>query len=155
MKVEWIERGYEACPVRMVAPLLPLSKSAMDNTAAASPSTQLKRSRQGGMSRLVAAFMLALALSGCATQGGYLSTGHTHRDRQTLGGTAYEVGPITVLIRPQPEVEQICLLRGAKLSTTARIYGCYVPGAKLIVSTADPYVLLHEFKHHFEGAWHN
>jgi hypothetical protein len=24
----------------------------------------------------------------------------------------------------------------------------------MIVSTADPYVLMHEFKHYFEGAWH-
>jgi hypothetical protein len=29
-----------------------------------------------------------------------------------------------------------------------------VPADKMIVSIADPYVLLHEFRHHFEGAWH-
>ena len=83
-----------------------------------------------------------------------MSTGPTQRDRDGLGGQSYEVGPVTVLIRPQPEVEMICLLRGGKVSATARIHGCYVPGERLIVSTADPYVLLHEFRHHFEGAWH-
>ena len=128
----------------------------MENTVAGSSSAQVERPRQGGLSRLAAAFIFALALSGCATQGGYLSTGHTHRDLATLGGQSYKVGPITVLIRPQPEVQLICLLRGGKPSTaTARINGCYVPSDKLIVSTADPYVLLHEFKHHFEDAWHN
>jgi hypothetical protein len=35
-----------------------------------------------------------------------------------------------------------------------RIHGCYVPADRMIVSTADPYVLLHEFKHYFEGSWH-
>jgi len=126
----------------------------MDGTVAASSSRRPERSRQNGLARLAAAFTLVLALSGCATQGGYLSTGPTQRERDALGGQAYEVGPITVLIRPQPEVELICLLRGGKVSATARIQGCYVPGDRLIVSTADPYVLLHEFKHHFEGRWH-
>jgi hypothetical protein len=121
----------------------------MDHTVAAPPSTQLERPRHSGLSRLAAAFVLALALSGCATQGGYLSTGQAHLD-----GDTYKVGPITVLIRPQPDVELICKLRGAKVSTTVRIYGCYVPADKMIVSTADHHVLLHEFKHHFEGTYH-
>jgi hypothetical protein len=125
-----------------------------DNTVAAPPSGRLERSKEVGLARIAAAVALALALSGCATQGGYLSTGLTQRDRDALGGKSYEVGPVTVLILPQPEVETICLLRGGKASSTARIHGCYVPGERLIVSTADPYVLLHEFKHHFEGAWH-
>jgi hypothetical protein len=121
----------------------------MDNTVAAPPSTQLERPRHSGLSRLAAAFVLALALSGCATQGGYLSTG-----QPPLDGDTYKVGPITVMIRLQPDVESICKLRGAKVSTTVRIYGCYVPADKMIVSTADHHVLLHEFKHHFEGAYH-
>jgi hypothetical protein len=121
----------------------------MDNMVAAPPSTQLERPRHRGLSRLAAAFVLALALSGCATQGGYLSTGQAH-----VGGDAYKVGPITVLIRPQPDVELICKLRGAKVSTTVRIYGCYVPADKMIVSVANHQVLLHEFTHHFEGAFH-
>ena len=121
----------------------------MDNTVAAPPSTERERLRHSGLSRLAAAFVLALALSGCATKGGYLSTGQAQLD-----GNTYKVGPITVLIRPQPDVELICKLRGAKVPTTVRIYGCYVPADKMIVSTADHHVLLHEFKHHFEGAYH-
>jgi hypothetical protein len=121
----------------------------MENTVAAPPSTQLERPRLSGLSRLAAAFVLALALSGCATQGSYLSTGQAHLD-----GDTYKVGPITVLIRPQPDVELICKLQGAKVPTTVRIYGCYVPADKMIVSTADHHVLLHEFKHHFEGTFH-
>ena len=31
------------------------------------------------------------------------------------------------------------------------IHGCYVPAARMSVSTADPYVLMHELKHYFEG----
>jgi len=31
---------------------------------------------------------------------------------------------------------------------------CYVPADKMIVSVADHQVLLHEFKHHFEGTYH-
>lgn len=116
----------------------------MDSMAAASPNTRSQRTQ-----RLASAFLLALALSGCATQGAYLSAGQAH-----LGVQPYEVGPITVVIRPQPEVEMICRLRGAKVPTASRIQGCYVPADKMIVSTADPYVLLHEFKHHFEGSWH-
>lgn len=153
MRAEWIERGSEACPVRVVAPGLPLSKSAMDNTVAASPSTPLERPRHSSLSRLAVAFVLALAVSGCATQGGYLSAGQANLGGEKYGET-YKVGPITVLIRPQPDVELICKLRGAKAPTTARIHGCYVPADKMIVSIADPYVLLHEFRHHFEGAWH-
>jgi hypothetical protein len=121
----------------------------MDKTVAAPPSTHVERPRHSGLRRLAAAFVLAIALSGCATQGGYLSTGQAHTD-----GDTYKVGPITVLIRPQPDVEVICKLRGAKVPTTVRIYGCYVPADKMIVSTADHHVLLHEFKHHFEGTYH-
>lgn len=121
----------------------------MNNTVAASPSTQLERRRHSGLSRLAGAVILTLALSGCATQGGYLSTGQPHP-----GGDTYKVGPITVLIRPQPDVELICKLRGAKVPTTVRIHGCYVPADKMIVSTANHQVLLHEFRHHFEGAYH-
>ena len=38
---------------------------------------------------------------------------------------------------------------------TGRILGCYVPQAKAIISTPDPHVLLHEFKHYFEGPFHD
>jgi hypothetical protein len=127
----------------------------MSETMATSSGRRRERSRRYGLTRLAAAACtLALALSGCATEVAYLSTGPSQREPRTFGGQSYEVGPVTVLIRPQQEVEMICLLRGGRVSATARIHGCYVSGERLIVSTADPYVLLHEFKHHFEGAWH-
>jgi len=48
----------------------------------------------------------------------------------------------------------ICRLRSPLSAPTGRIHGCYVPADRTIISTADPYVLMHEFKHYFEGAWH-
>lgn len=122
----------------------------MNNTVGVPPSALLERPRHSGPGRLAGAFVLALALSGCATHGEYLSTGTAAREDDT-----YKVGPITVLIRPQPEVELLCKLRGgAKVSPTVRIRGCYMQADKTIVSIPDHSVLLHEFKHHFEGAYH-
>jgi len=92
---------------------------------------------------------LALAFTGCTSHGAYLSTGQTQ-----LGQSPHQVGPVTVVIRPQPEVEMICRLRSPHRAPDGRIHGCYVPADRMIVSTADPYVLMHEFKHYFEGAWH-
>jgi hypothetical protein len=45
-------------------------------------------------------------------------------------------------------------LRSPEAAANVRIHGCYVPGDRMIVSTPDPYVLMHEFKHYFEGPWH-
>jgi len=98
---------------------------------------------------VTAAIGLALVSTGCASPGPYLSTGQIQ-----LGHAPYQIGPVTVVIRPQPEVEMICRLRSPHTAPAGRIHGCYVPADRMIVSTADPYVLMHEFKHHFEGAWH-
>lgn len=92
---------------------------------------------------------LAVVSTGCASHGPYLSTGQTH-----VGQSPHQIGPVTVVIRPQPEVEMICRLRSAHVVPGGRVHGCYVPVDKMIVSTEDPYVLMHEFKHYFEGAWH-
>jgi hypothetical protein len=97
----------------------------------------------------MAGLALTLLASGCASHGAYLSDGATQ-----LGKPPYQIGPVTVVIRPQPEVEFICRLRSPHLAPDGRIYGCYVPADKMLVSTADPYVLMHEFKHYFEGPWH-
>lgn len=67
----------------------------------------------------------------------------------------YRVGPLQVLIRPEPEVEFLCRLKAMAARTNARIRGCYLPEDRLIISSPDPDVLLHEFKHYFEGDWHN
>jgi hypothetical protein len=98
---------------------------------------------------LVPALGLTLLASGCAGHGAYLNDGPTQ-----LGKPPYQVGPVAVVIRPQPEVELICRLRSPHTAPDGRIHGCYVPADRLIVSTADPYVLMHEFKHYFEGPWH-
>jgi len=98
---------------------------------------------------LMAGLALVLLSSGCAGHAPYLNTGQTH-----VGRSPHQIGPVTVAIRPQPEVELICRLRGAQAGPGGRIHGCYVPADRMIVSTADPYVLMHEFKHYFEGAWH-
>jgi Zn-finger nucleic acid-binding protein len=102
--------------------------------------------------RFLAAGVLAGAalLPGCAAHGPYLSAGAAH-----LGSDPYEIGPVTVVVRPQPQVELICRLRAPSVApSNVRIQGCYVPKDRMIVSTPDPFVLLHEFKHHFEGGWH-
>jgi hypothetical protein len=98
---------------------------------------------------LMAGVGLALVSTGCASQGAYLSTEQTQ-----LGQSPHQIGPVTVVIRPQAEVDMICRLRGSQSGPSGRVHGCYVPADKMIVSTADPYVLMHEFKHYFEGAWH-
>ena len=102
-----------------------------------------------GIRAMIAGIGLALVSTGCASHGPYLSTGQTQ-----LGSSPHQIGPVTVVIRPQPEVEMICRLRSPQAARTGRIHGCYVPADKMIVATPDPYVLMHEFKHHFEGAWH-
>jgi len=98
---------------------------------------------------VMAGIGLALVSTGCASQGPYLSTGQTQ-----LGQSPHQVGPVTVVIRPQAEVEMICRLRSPHTAPGGRSHGCYVPADKMIGSTADPNVLMHEFKHYFEGAWH-
>jgi hypothetical protein len=98
---------------------------------------------------LLAGLLLLILDTGCATQGAYLNEGPT-----ALGKAPYQVGPVTVVMRRQAEVELICRLRSPHAAPAGRIHGCYVPADRLIVSTADPYVLMHEFKHYFEGPWH-
>jgi hypothetical protein len=73
-----------------------------------------------------------------------------------VGTDLYQVGPVRVLLRPQPEVEFMCRLQTQQRVTSAgQIFGCYVPREQAIISTPDPYVLLHEFKHYFEGPFHD
>jgi hypothetical protein len=100
-------------------------------------------------SRCRALLALALLVSGCA---GRQDLGPAS---QPAGRTSYRVGPLHVLIRPQQEVEMICRLRALGNIREGRVQGCYVPEDNMIVSTPDPYVLLHEFRHFFEGAFHD
>ena len=63
-----------------------------------------------------------------ATQGAYLNEGPT-----ALGKPPYQVGRVTVVMRPQAEVELIGRLRSPPAAPEGRIHGCYVPADRLIV----------------------
>jgi len=82
---------------------------------------------------VLAALSLIAVMTGCAAQSAYLNEGPT-----ALGKPPYQVGRVTVVIRPQAEVEMICRLRSSPGAPDGRIHGCYVPADRLIVSTADP-----------------
>lgn len=93
-----------------------------------------------------------------ALSGGCGSTQPVLKPAEVSASTAdfHNVGPLRVLLRPQPEVEFMCRLHTQQQATpTGRILGCYVPGQRAIISTPDAYVLLHEFKHYFEGPFHD
>lgn len=90
-----------------------------------------------------------LLITGCAEQT------HLSANQLGLGREPYRIGPLTVWIRPQPEVEMLCRLRSPGLAKDRRVNGCYLPNEQTIIAVEDPYVLLHELKHHLEGAWHD
>lgn len=94
---------------------------------------------------LLAAVML---VAGCAEQT-YLSA-----NQLGLGREPYRIGSLTVWIRPQPEVEFLCRLRSPGIPQNHRVNGCHLPNEQTIIAVEDPYVLLHELRHYFEGAWH-
>jgi hypothetical protein len=107
--------------------------------------------RRGGTLVAAGALLGSALLAGCAGQRPYLNAGEAR-----VGQNPYQIGPVTVVVRSQPEVEMICRLRAPFIApANVRIQGCYVANDRMIVSTPDPYVLLHEFKHHFEGDWHH
>ena len=109
-----------------------------------------------GGSRPLDWFVGSLLLIG-AVSGGCGSTGTPVGQGVTIGATdLYQVGPLQVLLRPQPEVEFMCRLHAQQRATpSGRILGCYVPRERAIISTPDAQVLLHEFKHYFEGPFHD
>jgi hypothetical protein len=95
--------------------------------------------------------LASLALGACATTPPVSS-----QQPSAMSTDLFQVGPVRVLLRPQPEVEFMCRLQTQQQTTPAgRILGCYVPREQAIISTSDPYVLLHEFKHYFEGPFHD
>ncbi len=73
----------------------------------------------------------------------------------------YQVGPIRVTVANQVTVDRECRAQApnlALLSPRAQIRGCYLtaPGrAPRIYATPDVPTVLHEMRHHFEGAFHN
>ena len=92
----------------------------------------------------------AVVLSACA------SASSARPGATTASPDFYQVGPLRVLLRPQPEVEFLCRLRAQhQAMPNGRVLGCYEPSALTIISTPDPGVLLHELKHYFEGPFHD
>lgn len=68
-------------------------------------------------------------------------------------GPVYRLGAVTVEVRSQPEVERRCVTLGAR-AQRGRIQGCYHAASGTIYTVPDVWVLLHEWRHHEEGAWH-
>ncbi len=101
--------------------------------------------------RLLGAVLATAVFNGC-------TSAHSALPAEAPMATSelYHLGPLRVLLRPQPEVEFICRLHSQQRATpNGRILGCYVPRERTIISTPDPHVLLHEFKHYFEGSFHD
>lgn len=95
--------------------------------------------------------VVAIVLAGCAT-----SQRQANSEAPAMNSDLSSVGPLRVLLRPQPEVEFMCRLHAQRQATSSgRILGCYVPREQAIISTPDAHVLLHEFKHYFEGSFHH
>lgn len=101
---------------------------------------------------ILGAVLAAAAVSGCASSQSVVKSAEVSASSTDF----YKVGPLQVLLRPQPEVEFMCRLHTQQQATpTGRILGCYVPSQRVIISTPDAHVLLHEFKHYFEGPFHD
>lgn len=97
------------------------------------------------------AFVVASLSGGCAGSHPAITP-----EAPPASADLYEIGPLRVLLRPQPEVEFLCRLHAQQRATpSGRILGCYVPRERAIISTPDAQVLLHEFKHYFEGPFHD
>ena len=70
-----------------------------------------------------------------------------------LGPEPYRIGELRVWIRPPREVDILCRMV-VDAPPQVEIRGCFIPATKTIISVDDPYIILHELKHYFEGAWH-
>lgn len=139
------------------APCCEMQGEDMERRGQAGNSERRRSAGYCGFLRLAPWGLLAciLAIAGCATaqapgmpaQAAFGSGGPPAMD-------PYKVGPITVWLRPQPEVEFLCRLRLANVGPERQVMGCYLPDTHTIIAVADPQVLLHEFRHHFEGKFH-
>ncbi len=103
-------------------------------------------------------WLLAGALSGCATVGRAPADTSLAMAEVRLpdGSTGYKVGSLTVVIADAQTVDRECRFQGlATFKPEVQVRGCYIPGRQRLYSTPDPYVLLHEFKHHIDGHFHD
>jgi len=107
--------------------------------------------------RLAVVATLAAALAGCAASRGATLPALAPADHG-LGPSPYTIGPLTVVIEAPWVVDQACraavAASGGPASRGLTYHGCYNPTTRTIISVADPHILLHELKHHFEGAFH-
>lgn len=94
--------------------------------------------------RLARLLLCGLLLTGCAAPQLFTISS---------GPRVTTVGPLTVWIVPEPEVDFLCGLRLHKGPGQVAL-GCYLPEKQTIISPPNVYVLLHELKHHFEGHFH-
>jgi hypothetical protein len=105
--------------------------------------------------RIAIGWILSTVLAVSLTSGCSGTPPAMRQETTTVSTDLYQVGPLRVLLRPQPEVEFMCRLHAQQQAApNGRILGCYVPREKAIISTPDAHVLLHEFKHYFEGPFH-
>ena len=118
--------------------------------------SELKRAARYPGNFSVARWLLGTVLAAAVSSGCTAAHPALHAEAPASASDLYRLGPLRVLLRPQPEVEFICRLHAQQQATpNGRILGCYVPGENAIISTPDPHVLLHEFKHYFEGSFHD
>ena len=106
--------------------------------------------------RILLVCLMVVTAMGCATPqiSEVRAEASFDADRQ-LGTGPFQVGPVNVWVRPQPEVEFLCKLRLPAVAKNKRVIGCYLADSRTIISVADPYVIMHEFRHHFEGRFHD
>lgn len=69
-------------------------------------------------------------------------------------GPTYTVGRTRVHILPQADVERACRSLGARPASRSVVMGCYHASTDTLYAVPDVWVLLHEFKHRDDGAWH-
>lgn len=109
---------------------------------------------------LVADTKVALLLFKHYLEGGADLVHGVGGDFSRLGKDPYRIGPFEVWVRGKREVHFLCSVMSGKPELLK--LGCWIKGEKgtilgaqeVILVIDEPFVLLHEIKHHFEGAWH-
>jgi hypothetical protein len=111
-----------------------------------------RATRKGHSFRGIFVAMTALFTSACGISGKVM----LQQGPSISAADIQQVGPVRVLMRPQAEVEFMCRLRARQEARpVGRVLGCYIPNETTIISTPDANVLLHEFRHYFEGPFHD
>ena len=108
--------------------------------------------------------LLVLLLAGCATSGGFTAerVGLGHQVSETDGIDGYlpngmwiaRWDDINIIVADPDEVRRTCLVLGAREKQGSTVKACYAHLQRLLVTPADFWILMHELKHHFMGAYH-